>query len=412
MQCLREEEDWCTVFKHESSLMQTLGANSRGNTTIYVAMCLLISAANSLFQPVLAYFFNTELHFSPFEVSIAFMLLPVATILIVQTVARFSDMGLQRPAIICLSAICGIGASIMLYMRPSFWFICTIGLFFLGSYSVSFPQIYASTREYAIKYLNGSLMFATFMRALASVSWVVGPPVAYSIATGLGFDTLFLATAVAFGLICVTSFLFLPNVLDKNTIDKSRHIKWWTNRSVMMLFISLAFMFMSFSSYINTMPLYFTQELHLDKDVPGYMLGLAAFIEIPLMFIAARMSRRIGLRNVLVIGGLANVLFLYLLLQGSDPTYFLIISFFAALYIAFVATMGMVFFQELLPDIPGQATSLYINASVSGQIAGGALISLAESGTYTAIYQAGIFVCSIGVLFLFFVKKPEHTSYK
>lgn len=254
-------------------------------------------------------------------------------------------------------------------------------------------------------------MFATFMRSLASVAWVVGPPVAYSIATGLGFDALFIGTAVAFGLICFTSFFFLPNVLDRKTIDKSRHIKWWTNRSVMTLFVSLAFMFMSFSSYINTMPLYFTQELHLDKDVPGYMLGLAALIEIPLMFIAARMSRRIGLRNILVIGGLANVLFLVLLLQGSDPTYFLLISFFAAMYIAFVATMGMVFFQELLPEIPGQATSLYINASVSGQIAGGALISLAESGSYTAIYQAGIVVCSIGVLFLFFVKKPDHTSY-
>ena len=131
--------------------MQTFGANTRGNTTIYVAMCLLVSAANSMFNPVLSLFFNTELNFSPLQISIFFMLLPIATILIVQTVARFSDIGLQRPAIICIASLFGVASSYMLYLRPSFIVLCTIGLLLLGSYTVSFPQIYASAREYAVK---------------------------------------------------------------------------------------------------------------------------------------------------------------------------------------------------------------------------------------------------------------------
>ena len=391
--------------------MQTFGANTRGNTTIYVAMCLLVSAANSMFNPVLSLFFNTELNFSPLQISIFFMLLPIATILIVQTVARFSDIGLQRPAIICIASLFGVASSYMLYMRPSFIVLCTIGLLLLGSYTVSFPQIYASAREYAVKYLGGSLMFATFMRSLASVSWVVGPPVAYGIAMGYSFNTLFLVTAISFALICVTSFFFLPSVLDKAAVDKSRHIKWWTNRSVLVLFASIGLMFTAFSSYINTMPLYFTQELKLDKDLPGYMLGLAAFIEIPLMFLAARITKTFGIKYVILVGGIALVIFLLLLLRPGDTNYYLIITFFAALYIAFVATMGMVFFQELLPAIPGQATSLYINASVSGQIAGGGLISLAESGSYTIVYMVGAAVCTVGILLLFFVKKPDSVSY-
>lgn len=296
-------------------------------------------------------------------------------------------------------------------MRPSFIVLCTIGLLLLGSYTVSFPQIYASAREYAVKYLGGSLMFATFMRSLASVSWVVGPPVAYGIAMGYSFNTLFLVTAISFALICVTSFFFLPSVLDKAAVDKSRHIKWWTNRSVLVLFASIGLMFTAFSSYINTMPLYFTQELKLDKDLPGYMLGLAAFIEIPLMFLAARITKTFGIKYVILVGGIALVIFLVLLLRPGDTNYYLIITFFAALYIAFVATMGMVFFQELLPAIPGQATSLYINASVSGQIAGGGLISLAESGSYTIVYMVGAAVCTVGILLLFFVKKPDSVSY-
>ena len=85
-------------------------------------------------------------------------------------------------------------------------------------------------------------------------------------------------------------------------------------------------------------------------------------------------------------------------------------TFFAALFIAFVASMGMVFFQELLPSIPGQATSLYINSSTAGQIAGGGLISLAESGSYVIIYQVGLVISAIGVIFLFFVKKPPRVK--
>lgn len=386
--------------------MQTLGANRRGNTATYIAMCILVSAASSLFNPVLSLFLNTKLHFSPLQISIFFILLPLATIIIVQTVARFSDMGLQRPAIICISSIFGIASSILLYMHPTFLVLCTLGLICLGSYPVSFPQIFASAREYSVRYMGGSIMFATFLRSLASLSWVVGPPLAYSIAIGHSFDMLFIVTAVMFAVVCLTSFFFLPNVLDKSITNKDNHIKWWTNRSVMALFLATAFLFTAFSSYITTMPLYLTQELKMAEELPGYMLGLAAFIEIPLMFLAARLSKAFGLKLIVIIGAIAMPVFLAVFLMSTTRNQLLASSFFAALYIAFVASMGMVFFQELLPSIPGQATSLYINASTAGQIAGGGLIAMAESGSYVIIYQTSLIISALGVLILFFVRRP------
>lgn len=390
--------------------MQTFGADKRGNTATYIAMCLLVSAASSLFNPVLSLFFNTKLHFSPLQISIFFILLPIATIIIVQTVAKFSDMGLQRPAIICISSIFGIASSIMLYMHPSYIVLCTIGLLFLGSYPVSFPQIFASAREYSIRYMGGSIMFATFLRSLASLSWVVGPPLSYAIAIGHSFDMLFIVTALTFLVVCTTSFFFLPNVLDKSITNKDNHIQWWKNRSVMMLFLAIAFLFTAFSSYITTMPLYLTQELQMEEGLPGYMLGLAAFIEIPLMFLAARLSKAFGLKSVVIVGALAMPAFLVAFMYSTTFNQLLASTFFAALYIAFVASMGMVFFQELLPSIPGQATSLYINASTAGQIAGGGLISLAESGSYVIIYQVGTAISMIGVFLLFFVTKPPRVQ--
>lgn len=142
------------------------------------------------------------------------------------------------------------------------------------------------------------------------------------------------------------------------------------------------------------------------EELPGYMLGLAAFIEIPLMFLAARLSKAFGLKLIVIIGAIAMPVFLAVFLMSTTRNQLLASSFFAALYIAFVASMGMVFFQELLPSIPGQATSLYINASTAGQIAGGGLIAMAESGSYVIIYQTSLIISALGVLILFFVRRP------
>lgn len=392
--------------------MQTLGAQRRGSIKIYIAMCLLIASAGSLFNPVLSLFLNTELGFDPIKISVFFILLPIATIVIVQTVAFFSDMGLQRPAIICIAGLFGIASAALLHFRPNFWVLCTLGLVCLGSYPVAFPQIFASAREYAVKYVHGSIMFTTFLRSLASLSWVVGPPVAYALAIGFSFDILFLVTACMFAIYSITCFFFLPNVLDRSKNDKSNHVAWWKNSSVMLLFVSVACVFTAFSSYIISMPLYVTQELKLSSGLPGYMMGLAAFLEIPIMIFAAKIARRIGLKALMILGALALVAFLAILgnVNLTTESQFLVIQILPAIFIGFIGSMGMVYFQELLPEIPGQATSLYINGSAVGQIVGGAFISLAASGSYQTIFFVGCIMSVLGTIILFFVKKPPQPN--
>lgn len=391
--------------------MQTLGAKRRGSIKIYVAMCLMIASAGSLFNPVLSLFLNTELGLDPIRISIFFILLPIATIIIVQTVAFFSDMGLQRPAIICIAGVFGIISSGLLSLRPNFWVLCTLGLICLGSYPVAFPQIFASAREYSVKYVNGSIMFTTFLRSLASLSWVVGPPIAYGLAIGLSFDILFIVTACMFGFYSLSCFFFLPNVMERSKENVTVHVAWWKNSSVMLLFVSIAFLFTAFSSYMISMPLYVTQELKLSSSLPGYMLGLAAFLEIPIMLFAAKIARKIGLKALMLMGAVALVAFLALIghFTLSTEAQFLWIQILPAIFIGFIGSMGMVFFQELLPEIPGQATSLYINGSVLGQILGGAFISLASSGSYQIIFLVGCVMSVLGTLTMCFVKKPQNS---
>lgn len=449
-------------------MLQTYGANKRGNVTTYVVVCVLIATSGSLFAPVMSYYLNTELGFDPIHISIVFALLPLATIAIVQTIARFSDMGLQRPMIICIASLFGIASSMVLYSRPDFVTMCTIGLICLGTHPVAFPQIFASAREFAIKHVKqGSLMFTTFLRSLTSLSWVVGPPLAYAIALGGSFNLLFTVTAVMFFLCFLASYFFLPNVFDANqgesspestdgkvstetraeakadgqasaaasadgktSTDEATHhepgteqvnqaakaarfagakVAWWKDSSVMMLFAGTGLIFTAFSSYISSMPLYVTQELELSTNLPGYIMGLAAFLEIPLMFLGAKLSKIIGLKTVVLIGAISLFVFLVLLHWATTPAQLLALQIFPALFIAFLGSIGMVLFQEMLPTIPGQSTSLFINASTAGQIAGGGMISLAESGSYMTIYNGGLGIAVVGVILIALVKKPNVT---
>ena len=455
-------------------MLQTYGANKRGNVATYVVVCVLIAISGSLFAPVMSYYLNTELGFDPIHISIVFALLPLATIAIVQTIARFSDMGLQRPMIICIASLFGIASSMVLYSRPDFVTMCTIGLICLGTQPVAFPQIFASAREFAIKHVKqGSLMFTTFLRSLTSLSWVVGPPLAFAIALGGSFNLLFTVTAVIFFLCFLASYFFLPNVFDANQGEGSPEsadgkvnaaanadskasaeasaeacadssaetsaaasaagaenhapdaeqvnqaakaarlagakVAWWKDGSVMMLFAGTGLIFTAFSSYISSMPLYVTQELQLSNSLPGYIMGLAAFLEIPLMFLGAKLSKIIGLKTVVLIGAISLFVFLVLLHWTTTPAQLLAVQIFPALFIAFLGSIGMVLFQEMLPTIPGQSTSLFINASTAGQIAGGGMISLAESGSYMTIYNGGMGIAVVGVILIALVKKPNVT---
>lgn len=430
-------------------MLQTYGANKRGSVATYVVMSILIAISGSLFNPVMSYYLNTELGFDPIHISVLFALLPLSTIAIVQTIARFSDMGLQRPMIICIAALFGIASSILLYLRPDFVTMCTLGLICLGTHPVAFPQIFASAREFAIKHVKqGSLMFTTFLRSLTSLSWVVGPPLSFAIALGGSFDLLFTVTMVMFALCGLASYFFLPNVFeaqpaleaqqtqptaattakasapddeapapeDAAQLDAPQRdphagakVAWWKDGSVLMLFGGTALLFTAFSSYITTMPLYVTQELKLDTSLPGYIMSLAAFIEIPLMFLGAKFAKLIGLKTVVLIGAICMFIFLVLLHFATTPAQLLALQLFPAIFIAFLGSIGMVLFQEMLPTIPGQSTSLFINASTAGQIAGGGMISLASTGSYLTIYQGGIGIAAVGIVLIMLVKKPNVT---
>ena len=391
-------------------MFNTPGSRRKGSVVTYILLCLCITFAGSLIVPVLSFYMTVQLHYSAFEISSIFVILPIISIFVVQGAARLSDGIIARPLIISIACLFGIASPLFLSSQPEFILFCTLGFVLLSIYPVAYPQIFASAREYALKYMTTSVMYTTFLRSLASLSWSVGPPIAYFIATDFSFNALFYTCSAMYLIAMLSAFFFLPHItFDGPVIEHHKSSgSFYKNRQVILLFIAIALLFTAFSSYIVTMPLYLTQELKTDEHLPGMILGLAAFIEIPLMFLAARMVRRLGLKFLVIAGSYCLVIFLGAMCLCSSLTQLLLIQIFSATFIALVSNLGMIFFQELLVKIPGQATSVYINACTTGQIIGGALISLSSLYSYKSIYLIGALISLAACVLLHFVKKQEH----
>lgn len=387
--------------------MQTPGAGRKGSSAIYIALALLIPFASSLINPVLSLFFTLELKFSPLNISAFFIALPVVTVILVQFIGKLSDHGLQRPLIITISSVCGVAGMLFLMLRPGFYVMLSAGLLWLSLSAAAFPQIFASAREYSVG-KRDPVMFTTFLRSLCSLAWVGGPPLAYFIAMGHSFDLLFMLSALMYAAGAAASFVFLPSLRKSGGEQEENCESPFKNRSVVLLFISCMGLCTAFNSYIVTMPLYVTQELKLDENLPGFMMGLAAFLEIPIMLLSAKISKRTGLKSLMASGAVCLIVFLVLMNFVKSPMAYMFMQILSASFIALLSAMGMVYFQELLPKIPGQATSLFINSGTAGQIAGGALIALAALGSYRYIFAAGAVIATVSLILLLLVKKPDH----
>ena len=373
---------------------------------IYIIMALLIPTAASVVTPIMALYLTDKIHLRTSLISLYYVLLPIFMVITTQIAGKISDMGFNRARIIAISATFGVIANSFFYFIPSvlLLFFVVVPCFSLAQ--VGYSQIFASAREYGIKNLKSSINFTTTLRALASLSWVMGPPLAYFLVVNISFESLFFCCGVLYLLAALMSYL-MPNVEKEVKNTESQKGEILHNKSVIFLFISVMVMFIAFTGYAATIPLYITHELNLPEQLPGYIYSIAAFLEIPIMFLAARMSKRIGLKKIMVAGGITLLIFMIILPLTTKPIVFMFIAFLPAFFIATVNAMGMVYFQELLPNIPGQATSLFLNACVCGQVVGGALIGIADNNHYSPIYMVDAVLAAIGLLFLIVVKKPK-----
>ena len=238
-------------------------------------------------------------------------------------------------------------------------------------------------------------------RAIVSVAWVAGPPLATFIIGWFGNRAILVAIAAVAVLNITTTAAMITHrnaaaraaaARDPSptpaaaTPDESP-----VNRAGMVLILA-AFVLLQATNAtgMTIMTVYVTETLHLDVMWAGIALGVAAALEVPALLLIGRLSERYSHLGLIATSCLAGIAYYLGLAFVTGPILLIGLQLLNAWSFAGIAGIGLPLFQQMIPR-PGLSTGLYMNTRRLGSIVAGPIIAI---GSLTALGQRGIFLTS------------------
>ncbi|EOC0000040.1 sugar efflux transporter SetB [Cronobacter sakazakii] len=372
----------------------------------FLIVAFLTGIAGALQTPTLSLFLTEEVHARPAMVGFFFTGSAIIGIFVSQFLAGRSDRKGDRKSLIFACCLLGALACLLFAWNRNYFILLFVGVFLSSFGSTANPQMFALAREHADRTGREAVMFSSVLRAQVSLAWVVGPPLAYALAMGFGFQVMYVSAAAAFVLCALMVWCFLPS-MRKEPLATTAPLEAprRNRRDALLLFSVCTLMWGTNSLYIINMPLYLINELRLPEKLAGVMMGAAAGLEIPVMLIAGFYARKFGKRFLMRVAVAAGVLFYLGMLTLHSPALLLALQLLNAIYIGILAGIGMLYFQDLMPGQAGAATTLYTNTTRVGWIIAGSLAGvIAELLNYHAVFYVALAMTAGAVWCLWRIK--------
>lgn len=236
-------------------------------------------------------------------------------------------------------------------------------------------------------------------RAIISVAWMGGPPLATLIIGWLGGRGILAAlTVLAILNIATTAAMVLRHKRADQDAAPSRTSRSApslppTGKAATALILTAFVLFQATNATAMTfMTIYVTETLGLAIIWAGIALGVAAALEVPALMIIGRLGDRVSHLTLVAVGALAGVTYYLGLAAVTEPVLLLALQPLNAISFAAVSGIGMVLFQEMIPGA-GLSTGLFMNTRRIGAILSGPIIAL---GALPLLGQRGVFLaCAI-----------------
>ena len=239
-------------------------------------------------------------------------------------------------------------------------------------------------------------------RAIVSVAWVAGPPLATFIIGWFGDRAILLAIAAVAVLNIATTAVMISHrsaatraaaatgdspstpaaaVPDESPVGRA---------GIVLIMAAFVLMQATNAAAMTIMTLYVTETLRLDVIWAGIALGVAAALEVPALVFIGRLSDRFSHLGLVATGCLAGVAYYLGLAFVTGPIVLVALQLLNAWSFAGIAGIGLPLFQQMIPR-PGLSTGLYMNTRRIGSIVSGPIIAI---GSLTVFGQRGIFLAS------------------
>lgn len=362
--------------------------------------CFMVGIAGSFTIPTMSLFMNDEVGVRPALLGLFFAVVAISGVVVSQLIAWWSDRGIDRKKLILVCNLMGVmGFSIFAFNRD-YWVLLASAVLFMSTSSAALPQMFALAREILDRRQQSSEKFSSLLRAQIALAWVAGPPLAFFLANGFGFQFLFLFAASMYVLLALVVFTHLPTLEPVATKKRAvGEMSLWRDKDLLALSVSFVLMYAANNMYLISMPLYIAKELQLASEVAGLMMGTAALLEIPVMLMAGSYAMRFGKHRLMCVSVLAGTIFYIGILLNETLWGFLVLQLFNGIFVGVTSALGISYFQDLKPDKIGQVTTLYANSIKTGGILSGVMAGfVADSFGFYTVFIA----CALLTLAAFF----------
>lgn len=376
------------------------------NYTSLIISTLLLGICISFTYPFLSLFGVDEVGMSPSYLGYFMTVTAASSVLISTVLGRLSDRYWGRKWVIILSVSAAIiGYILFIYVR-NYYVLLAVSFLCLGTASSAFPQMFAYAREEVNR--SGSKqadMAINTLRMFFSLAWVIGPAIAAILLASAGFQGLFLSAAVTYGIVFLFVLIFLKNSNRQETAQKNEAPvnlrKFLLKPCIAGVLGSFILLSVASTMSLVNLPLYVTRTLHGSQSDVGVLFSVAAAVEIPLLIGVGILAAKYRKSKLIKIGAVFAIA--YYALVAVTPIVWAIVpmQFLSAVAVSIVMGLGISYFQDLLPQEPGTATTLYSNTSVIGNMLGGIIAgSVAEWFGFRIVFIVCAVMAAIAFLLL------------
>jgi SET family sugar efflux transporter-like MFS transporter len=382
-------------------------------------VCLAVGVSMAVVVPFNALFLSTAVQAGPVRVTVFLIVGPLAGVVASSVIGRLSDRRAMRRLLLIGASVAGlIGTGLTTFVR-NYWILLGLTVTATALAGTLFPQTFAYARQALAGDGSGrSALIISTLRTVFSLAWVAGPPLgAFLLATG-GFAYVYSVAAVMYAVAGLVATFWLEEVNAPaapataaraepvpGALDAREPPRWTLLRTAAAFTILQTPLTLG----VQALPLFISTDLGGHVADAGFVLGLCAALKIPLMLGLGALTSRVPLRALVLAGGGCGVAY-YALATATRGVWLLAAAqILNAAFIAAVSGLGISYMQDMLPQHPGRATTLFTNSFPIGAMLAGPLFGVAQHFDFRVAYGIGTAVCATGLLTLF-MTQPRSPS--
>lgn len=367
-------------------------------------LCMLFQGmAISISAPFLAVYFTEELGVTAGTFGIFTAVTLLSGVALSMFIAKRSDAGLNRRRLMVICMIFNAVAFAGYIFIHDFYALLAYMTIFTAAGAPAMPQLFASAREAVSASSSPDHALAnSALRSMFSLGFISGPLVGAALLSRFGFQGIFSMTTLIFLINALLVFSFVRPSAAKQLqprIQQSAGLQ--RNARVMVPFLILTLLYTGHWANSLNISLFIVNTLGGTTQNVASVASICALMEIPFMLVLGLLSAKYDSKVLLGWGMVMGGIY-YALVIGVGELWQLIAGqVLLAFFVAVISAIGISYIQDLLPDHPGYASTLYTNATTIGRLAGSLAGGAAAQWLgyrHSYLLCVVLVVCSLGLL--------------